>query len=147
MGVEGAGGVDQQSAGQQAGPNVGKDGPLQRGTLLHVGRAPLADALGVLAKHALAGARHVGEDEAEAEAGALVVDGVVVGHDDFGVAKLHDVLGQDLRPLRMGLVAVETAPLGQGGTQTRRLAARGRTEVEGRDGGVDKLADDVVDEH
>ena len=46
-----------------------------------------------LAKHALAGARHVGEDEAEAEAGALVVDSVVVGHDDFGVAKLHDVLG------------------------------------------------------
>ena len=63
------------------------------------------------------------------------------------MAKLHDVLGQDLRPLRMGLVAVETAPLGQGGTQTRRLAARGRTEVEGRDGRVDKLADDVVDEH
>ena len=46
----------------------------------------------------------------------------------------------------MGLVAVETAPSGRA-ARRHVVLPPGRTEFKGRDGRVDKLADDVVDEH
>ena len=63
MGVERAGGVDEQSASPQTGPHVLHDAALQLPAFLHMLFAPLGYRPGILAEHALAGAWHVGEDD------------------------------------------------------------------------------------
>ena len=147
MGVERAGGVDEQSASPQTGPHVLHDAALQLPAFLHMLFAPLGYRPGILAEHALAGAWHVGEDDIEHEGAAAIVGRIVVGHDDVGVPKLLYVLCQDARPQLHRLVGEEQAARRQGGACRGALAAGCRAEVEHRDRLVDELAQHMVDEH
>ena len=138
--IEGAGAVDEQSAGLEYVPSVGKDVPLPLLAVRHIRQAPLLPCPFVLAEHAFAGTGHIGQEDVRLSCQGPELCRVVLGDDAprclgrlSGHPLLH-VLRQDLCPLCYRFVADEERAFGQEALQERALAARGSTEVDGKKG-------------
>ena len=91
LGVERAGGVNEQTAGQQTFPCFADNVALQSPALFHVLETPFVNGLRVLAEHSLAGTGHVAEHHVEHFARAAVVFGVVAGDNTVRMSPFHDV--------------------------------------------------------
>ena len=128
---EGAGGVDQASAGLQHGGGAVQDVRLPPGAHGHRLRAPVLEGGVVLAKHALSGAGGVHQDSVEICGEALrQPGGVLVQHQGVGDPQPLDVGGQDGGPLGMDLIAdQQTLPL-HPARDLGGLAAGGGAEIQ-----------------
>ena len=145
--IESAGGVYQQSAVIEAWPYVFDDGALQVVTVDDILYAPLADGILVFAKHALARARHVGENDIKLEFRLPVVLGVIVCDDDFLMPLLLNVLHQDVGTLVVWFVAEEQASLRQSRASQGRLATGSGTKVEHCHGTCHLLTQHLIKKH
>ena len=151
--VEGAGGVDEDSAGLQGGPDVCQDTVGAGGAEFHGLRRPFVDGLLVLAEHAFAGAGDIGHDGVEYRvfsegrrvarygAHAGVSPGFHVAAED-GVAVAHDFVGQQ------GVAVPEAFP--QGGGEVGGLSAGGGAQIQHAAAGLQvfrHLTEHVADKH
>ena len=151
--VEGAGRINQDAARFQRRPDVRKDAPGTGRTKVHRLRRPVLHGLLVLAEHALAGARDVGDDEVEdgfprksrRVAGDDAHAGIAPGADiraEHAEAVPHHLVGQQ------GKTVAETLPERSG--EVGGLAAGGGAEVQdghARTEAVQRAAEQRADEH
>lgn len=73
MGIEGAGRVDEETAGFQTVPDIAYYFMLQVPAVIHILQAPFADGAIILAEHAFAGAGNICEDDIKLKLRLLVI--------------------------------------------------------------------------
>ena len=137
--VEGAGAVDEQSARSQGRPDIGEDVALSLPADLYILGTPLAHGYLVLAKHALATARSIHEDEIKKWTQWGEVSGIVGGDDAARMSPLGDILGQHLGTGTYYLIRYEYTFVGKERAQQGTLATRSGAEVEGSVGFAEVL--------
>ena len=93
MGVEGAGGVDEDTARFQTVPDVAHNFPLQLPAVFHILQAPFSYGSIVLAEHAFARAGHIGKNHVKLQLRFPVVTRIVVGHNHIRMTEFLDILG------------------------------------------------------
>ena len=147
MGIEGAGGVDEDAARFQTAPDVAHDFALQMPAVVHILQAPFCDGSIVLAEHAFARARHIGENHVELKLRLLVVTWIIVGDNHIRMTEFLNVLGKNLRTGAHRFVAEEQTAFWQRCTHGSGFSARSCTEIEHHHGFVNQLANHQVNEH
>ena len=147
MGIEGAGRVDEETAGFQAVPDIAYDFALQMPAVVHILQAPFADGAIILAEHTFAGAGNISEDDIKLKLRLLVVAWIVVGDDHIGMTELLDILCKNLRAGAHRFVAEKKTPFRQGSTYGGRFSTWSRTEIEHHHGVVNELSDHQIHEH
>jgi len=131
LGIESAGGIDQQAARPRQGAGRVEQGPLPRGAAGHVRGRPVGHRGGVAAEHRFAGARRV--DQHAVEEGRRPRGQYLGRHAQYGSvgdAPPFQRPSQLARSSRVDVVGHEQAPPGQAIGDGGRLAARRGAEVE-----------------
>ena len=148
LGVEGAGGVDEQPSGFECIPDIHENSPLPLRTFAHRRQAPLVARLLILAEHSFSGARCIHQNTIEQVGAQLaVLGGCVVGDHGVAVAPFLDVLAEDKDPLANDLVAEEQSVASEIFADERAFASRRSAEVQHYRRGVKILLEYLLYEH
>ena len=120
---------------------------LKGGTAFDLRHRPVGYSSFVLAEHAFARTRHIGDDEVEGVAQRFEVLWCIASHCGIRKAPFGDVLCKDACATAINLVAYYLTACGHGADGSRALAARRGAKVETSHWLLYQMTDDMGDEH